>query len=132
MSELNKSTRDSQNGRNDMPENIRLAFKQFRKVPVLIVIAALALVVLFWTAWFTVQPEETGIVQRFGKVMHTADPGLHFKIPFGIDTVRLLPTARMLKAAQDPLHRIPPGTRDSGQSRRGCYANLRQRVQSRS
>jgi membrane protease subunit HflK len=43
------------------------------------------------------QPEETGVVQRFGKVMRTADPGLHFKIPFGIDTVRLVPTARVLK-----------------------------------
>ena len=46
---------------------------------------------------FTVQPEETGIVQRFGNVMRTAGPGLHFKIPFGIETVRLVPTARVLK-----------------------------------
>ena len=36
-------------------------------------------------------------MQRFGKVMHTTGPGLHFKIPFGIDTVRLVPTARVLK-----------------------------------
>ncbi len=50
-----------------------------------------------WTAWFTVQPEETGVVQRFGKVMRTADPGLHFKLPFLIETVRLVPTARVLK-----------------------------------
>jgi membrane protease subunit HflK len=50
-----------------------------------------------WTSWFTVQPEETGVVQRFGKVMRTADPGLHFKLPFLIETVKLVPTARVLK-----------------------------------
>jgi membrane protease subunit HflK len=80
-----------------MPGNLRLIFKKFKRGPVLIVSAALALLVLLWTAWFTVQPEETGIVQRFGKVVRTAGPGLHFKIPFGIDTVRLVPTARVLK-----------------------------------
>jgi membrane protease subunit HflK len=47
--------------------------------------------------WFTVQPEETGVVQRFGKVMRTAGPGLHFKLPFGIETARMVPTARVLK-----------------------------------
>ena len=50
-----------------------------------------------WTSWFTVQPEETGVVQRFGKVMRTADPGLNFKLPFGIETATMVPTARVLK-----------------------------------
>src|SRR4030042_790660 len=64
-------------------------------IPILLVIALI--VISLWTAWFTVQPEETGIVQRFGKVIRTAGPGLHFKVPFGIETVRTLPTARVLK-----------------------------------
>ncbi|MFO7839576.1 MAG: SPFH domain-containing protein, partial [Desulfosalsimonadaceae bacterium] len=62
-----------------------------------IIIVALAVVAVFWTTWFTVQPEETGIVQRFGKVIRTAGPGLHFKLPFGIESARMLPTARVLK-----------------------------------
>lgn len=53
--------------------------------------------IFFWSSWFTVQPEETGIVQRFGKVVRSAGPGLHFKWPYGIETVRLVPTARVLK-----------------------------------
>jgi membrane protease subunit HflK len=61
---------------------------------VLLVIAALS---LLWSCWFTVQPEETGIVQRFGKVVRTATPGLHFKLPYGIEKVVLVPTARVLK-----------------------------------
>jgi membrane protease subunit HflK len=55
------------------------------------------LVILLWSSWFTVQPEETGVVQRFGAVVRTVGPGLHAKIPFGIEIVRLVPTARVLK-----------------------------------
>jgi membrane protease subunit HflK len=75
---------------------IRDQFKAFKGRSSLI-IAALVLVVVAWSAWFTVQPEETGIVQRFGKVLRTAGPGLHFKLPFGIETARKVPTARVLK-----------------------------------
>lgn len=55
------------------------------------------LLILVWSSWFTVQPEETGVVQRFGAVVRTVGPGLHFKLPYGIETVRLVPTARVLK-----------------------------------
>lgn len=65
--------------------------------PFVALIIILAALILFWTAWFTVQPEETGIVQRFGRVVRTAEPGLHFKLPYRIETVRAVPTARVLK-----------------------------------
>ncbi len=55
------------------------------------------LLILLWSTWFTVQPEETGIIQRFGAVARTVGPGLHFKFPYGIEMVRLVPTARVLK-----------------------------------
>ncbi len=61
-----------------------------------IVVLVLA-VVLLYSSWFTVQPEETGVVQRFGQVVRTEGPGLHFKIPYGVETVTLIPTARVLK-----------------------------------
>jgi membrane protease subunit HflK len=61
------------------------------------IVVLLLAVVLLWSSWFTVQPEETGVVQRFGKVVRTEGPGLHFKIPYGVETVRLIPTARVLK-----------------------------------
>jgi membrane protease subunit HflK len=57
----------------------------------------LILAVAAWTSFFTVQPEQTGVVQRFGAVNRTADPGLHFKWPFGMETVILVPTERVLK-----------------------------------
>jgi membrane protease subunit HflK len=61
-----------------------------------IVVLVLA-VLLLWSSWYTVQAEETAIVQRFGQIVRTVGPGLHFKIPYGVETVRLVPTARVLK-----------------------------------
>ena len=60
-------------------------------------IAATVLLFLIWSTWFTVQPEETGVIQRFGAVNRTVGPGLHFKLPVGIERVRRVPTERILK-----------------------------------
>lgn len=49
------------------------------------------------TSYYTVQPEEQAVVKRFGKVVAIKEPGLHFKIPFGIDRAQTVPTARVLK-----------------------------------
>jgi len=97
MPEWNQYPGGSPPSLDEMLEKILLKFKQFKGGPVLILAAVVVVFIIGWTAWFTVQPEETGIVQRFGKVMRTAGPGLHFKLPFGIEKVRLLPTARVLK-----------------------------------
>ena len=59
--------------------------------------AVLLLVVLGWTSGYTVQAESEGVVLRFGKFLKTVEPGLHFKLPFGIDRVTVLPTRRQLK-----------------------------------
>ncbi len=49
------------------------------------------------TSFYTVQPEGQAVVKRFGRVIAIQPPGLHFKIPFGIDTQTFVPTARVLK-----------------------------------
>ncbi|MEY2480173.1 MAG: modulator of FtsH protease HflK [Verrucomicrobiota bacterium] len=61
------------------------------------VIIAILLLILAWTACYTVQAESEGVVLRFGKFLKTVEPGLHFKLPFGIDQVSVLPTRRQLK-----------------------------------
>lgn len=60
---------------------------------VLLLIAATATT----TMVYTVQPEERAVVKRFGAVIRTTDPGLHFKLPFGIDRVQRVATERVLK-----------------------------------
>lgn len=49
------------------------------------------------SSYYTVQPEERAVVKRFGKVVAINDPGLHFKLPFGIDGVQKVATERVMK-----------------------------------
>jgi membrane protease subunit HflK len=64
-----------------------------------IAIGAIALLVAVaaFTSFYTVQPEERAVVKRFGAVHGITDPGLHFKLPFGIDSVQKVATERVLK-----------------------------------
>ncbi len=58
------------------------------------------LIVLFWAAnssYYEVDTEETGVILRFGQFTGFAEPGLHFKLPFGIDRIYLVQTGRVLK-----------------------------------
>ncbi|MBT8406663.1 MAG: protease modulator HflK, partial [Deltaproteobacteria bacterium] len=43
---------------------------------------------------YTVAPEETGVIQRFGRYVRVTGPGLHFKLPFGVETVSKVKTGR--------------------------------------
>ncbi len=55
-------------------------------VPVLIVVLWLV-----FTSWYTIPAESVGVVLRFGHFEAIREPGLHFKLPFGIDEI--LPVA---------------------------------------
>jgi len=61
------------------------------------IIAVLLAIWAVMTSFYTVQPEERAVVKRFGAVIGITDPGLHFKIPFGIDQVQFVATERVLK-----------------------------------
>lgn len=60
-------------------------------------LAALVLLVLLMTSWFTISPEEVGLVLRFGRYVRHTDPGLNLKWPFPIETVMKVPVQRQLK-----------------------------------
>jgi modulator of FtsH protease HflK len=81
----------------DILAQIQQRWRGFRAGPIVGLVGLVVALIFLWSSWFTVQPEETGVVQRFGKLVRTAEPGLHFKWPYGIETVRLVPTARVLK-----------------------------------
>jgi membrane protease subunit HflK len=67
----------------------------FRLIAVIAV--AVAVLVVLWSSYYTVEAESEGVVLRFGKFLKTVEPGLHFKLPLGIDKVSVLPTRRQLK-----------------------------------
>ena len=60
-------------------------------------IFAAAIVFIAYSSFYTVSAESVGVVQRFGHYHEVVDPGLHFKFPFGVDTVIELPIKRQLK-----------------------------------
>jgi len=80
------------------------------------------LIAALWTSYYTVGAESEGVVLRFGKFFKTVEPGLHFKLPFGIDAVTVLPTRRQLKTRVRLLHaglhnESDPGRPGSGQGK---------------
>ncbi|MBN1308525.1 MAG: FtsH protease activity modulator HflK [Chitinispirillaceae bacterium] len=58
---------------------------------------AIAALILLVSAFFTIEPEEVGVVLRFGKYVRTVNPGLNLKIPLGIEKVYKVPVERQLK-----------------------------------
>ena len=64
---------------------------------VAIFISVLLLALLVLTSYYTVGADSQGVVLRFGKFLKTVEPGLHFKLPFLIDRVTVVPTRRQLK-----------------------------------
>lgn len=60
-------------------------------------VGIILLLVFFFSSWFTIEPEEVGVILRLGKYVRTVDPGLNFKWPFGIETVYKVPVQRQLK-----------------------------------
>ena len=59
--------------------------------------AGLMVLILVFTSFYTIAPTEKGVVQRFGRFIRTTDSGLHFKLPFGLETVIKVPVAVVLK-----------------------------------
>jgi len=63
-----------------------------------IMIAAILLMVFgAWTAYYTVPSDSVAVVQRFGMYLKEVPPGLHFKLPMGIDNATIVPVKRQLK-----------------------------------
>jgi membrane protease subunit HflK len=61
------------------------------------IIVAAVVVILLIGVVYQVSPEEIGVILRFGKFARTSDPGLHFKLPLGIELLTRVPVQRQLK-----------------------------------
>ena len=81
-----------QEGLPDLSEIIKkvgdsLQLGKGRKPLWLIVIVIVLAIFLAYTAFYTIPPGHQGVILRFGRYSGMVLPGLHFKIPFGVDTV---------------------------------------------
>ena len=59
-----------------------------------LLLVALLVVAAGYTSFFRVATNETGVVQRFGRYVRSAGPGLQLKLPFGIEQVTKVKTGR--------------------------------------
>ena len=85
-----KLKQQQQGGSGGMPPGVEEVVQKFKnlKLPggwiILVIIVALY---IGSSAFFTVALDEVGVVQRFGRYVRTVEPGLHFKLPRGIEKI---------------------------------------------
>jgi membrane protease subunit HflK len=75
----------------------------------LALLAIAGALILFVAGYYQVEPDEVGVVQRFGAYARTTEPGPHLKIPFA-ETVTKVPVQRQLKM-EFGFRTIRPGQR---------------------
>ncbi|OFA30883.1 HflK protein [Glaciecola punicea] len=124
MSTQNENSKKSQD--RDTPADIdKVAsnlLQKYKKLPggkfstILTVAVLLVLLITGYTAVYTVPSDSVAVVLRFGKFQEILPPGLHVKIPLGVDHVTTVPIKRQLKqefgfstpGAEDPYQNINP------------------------
>jgi modulator of FtsH protease HflK len=86
---LNQQQRQQQGG---PPPQFEDFFKQLKnlKIPggIFAALLVILVIIILTSSIFTIETGSVGVIQRFGKYMRTAEPGLNFKLPFGIERVR--------------------------------------------
>jgi membrane protease subunit HflK len=73
---------------------------EWPKIPVKAVkgvLLGLVVILILWGSFYQVSPEEMGVILRFGKFVRTSEPGLHVKLPLGIERLIRVPVQRQLK-----------------------------------
>ncbi|MEJ5348600.1 MAG: FtsH protease activity modulator HflK [Desulfosoma sp.] len=88
----------------------RFQFPGFKGGAIWMVGLVVFVLVVAANAYYTVDPQETAVVQRFGRFVRTEGPGLHFKIPFGVETVTKVLTGRVLQREYG-YRTVTPGVR---------------------
>lgn len=70
---------------------------EVNKTWLLLAAGALVALWLVFSAFYTVDADEVGVIQRFGRYTRTTEPGLHFKLPFDMETVVKVKVQRVFK-----------------------------------
>lgn len=87
-----------QNSNPDLQELERLIKKFFKNSKfIYYAVGVIVLAVGLFTSFYTIQPDEEGVVLRFGRYYQTTPPGLHVKLPFGIDKTIKVKTKLILQ-----------------------------------
>jgi membrane protease subunit HflK len=74
------------------------------------VVGAFLLAAWLLSGIYRVQPDEQGVVLRFGKWVDTVEPGLHFHLPYPIDRVALPKVTQVNQMQLGGVAEFAPGT----------------------
>ncbi len=88
----------------------KLKIPNLSQLKILPLVAVFLVAILLFTAWYQVEADSEGVVLRLGKLSRKMGPGLHLKMPFGIENVYIVPSQRQLKEEYGFRTEIP-GTR---------------------
>ena len=75
----------------NIPPEIQGVLKRWKPIVIIVV-----LVIVAWSAFFQIGPEEVGVITRFGKYVRTVESGLNVKTPF-LESVFKIPVERQQK-----------------------------------
>lgn len=64
---------------------------------IMLILLGIAVLASLATSFYTVEVDEIAVVLMFGKVVRTTDPGLHFKLPYGIENAVSVPVLKVFK-----------------------------------
>ena len=113
-----KLNQQQQQQRGGPPPQVDEILKQLKnlKIPggAVLLVIVIILIVLGYSAVFTIESGSVGVIQRFGEYQRMAPPGLNFKLPFGIETVK--------KVSQEKVEREEFGFRDEASQTIQRYA----------
>ncbi len=65
--------------------------------PVRKIIYLVLIIIIVASGLYSVGADEVGVIQRFGKFVRLTQPGLHMKIPFGVETVKKVKVKKVFK-----------------------------------
>ena len=82
--------------KDDITEYLRKIPRRNIGKPIILGVAALIVIIFLFSTFYSVSAESVGVVQRFGRYDRTTQPGLHFKLPAGIESVTKVPVTRIM------------------------------------
>jgi len=94
------------------------------------VVVAFVLAAWLLSGIYRVQPDEQGVVLRFGKWVDTVEPGLHFHLPYPIDRVILPKVTQVNQMQLGGIAEFAPGTAGNSMNVLGSSAPGGTRIES--
>ncbi|RJP27119.1 MAG: FtsH protease activity modulator HflK [Candidatus Omnitrophota bacterium] len=92
----------------ELPKRGDLPMKQIKGAAWIVFVLFLLLVVLSFKPWFTVNPDEVGVVMRLGKYHRMVEPGFHWRLPRPIEIV-YTPKVEQVKRIEVGFKTLSPG-----------------------